>query len=135
MSNGKVKITRNGITQKHISGGSASDKEEGQLSLDIYQNKDEIIVVAPIAGIEQKDIQISVTDEVLLIRGKRKFPLEEVLDECFSKECFWGDFSRSIVLPENVDTSNIDANFHNAVLTLRIPKIEKVKTKIINIKS
>lgn len=110
------------------------DQEEGQLSLDIYQNEQFIIVLAPIAGIEQKNIKISVTDDVLMIKGKRQFPVDDVLQECFTKECFWGNFSRSIVLPENVDVSKIDASFKNSVLIVRIPKVEKVKTKIIPVK-
>lgn len=111
------------------------DQEEGQLSLDIYQNDQEIIVVAPIAGTEEKDIKVSVTDDVLMIKGKRKFPISENLPEPFAKECFWGNFSRSIVLPENADSSKINAEFKHAILTVRIPKTEKVKTKVIKVKS
>lgn len=114
----------------------SSTEEEGQLSLDIYQSKEEIIIMAPIAGISPKDIKISITDDVLMIKGKRDFPLDNsIIEETFTKECFWGNFSRSIVLPENIDSSKIAANFDNAILTIRIPKIERVKTKIIHIKS
>lgn len=134
MDKDKLQISRNGITKKHISSNtSAKDSEEGQLSLDIYQNQQEIVILAPIAGIEEKDIKISITDEVLMIKGERKFPLQEVLDECFSKECFWGNFSRSIVLPENIDSKGIKATFKNGVLIIRIPKAEKEHTKVINI--
>lgn len=110
------------------------DQDEGQLSLDIYQNDQHIIVLAPIAGIEQKNIKISITEDVLMIKGKRQFPVDDQLQECFTKECFWGNFSRSIVLPENVDISKIEASFKNSVLIVRIPKVEKLKTKVIPIK-
>ncbi len=121
-------------TKKQAPASEEQDQDEGQLSLDIYQNDQHIIVLAPIAGIEQKHIKISITEDVLMIKGKRNFPVEDTLQECFTKECFWGNFSRSIVLPENVDITKIDANFKNSVLIIRIPKVDKVKTKVIPIK-
>lgn len=110
------------------------DNDEGQLALDIYQTDSEIIVIAPIAGVTPDDIDISVTEEVLTIKGKRdlNMPVEE--ENYFTKECFWGRFSRSIVLPESAETSDIKANFKNGVLTLSIPKVERAKTQVIRIK-
>lgn len=123
-------------TKKKPISGIQTDASEGQLSMDIYQTADQIVIVAPIAGIEQKDIKISVTDDVLMIKGKRQFPIDsEVEMSCFTQECFWGNFSRSIVLPDNIDSSKIDASFHNAVLTITIPKVEKLRTKVVQIKS
>lgn len=123
----------NKATQSQNKANSATPEEEGQLSLDIYQNDHHIIVLAPIAGIEQKNIKISITEDVLMIKGKRHFPVEDELKECFTKECFWGNFSRSIVLPENVDITKIEATFKDSILIVRIPKVEKLKTKVIPI--
>jgi HSP20 family protein len=110
-------------------------KEVGQLSVDIYHKEKEIVILAPIAGVEEKDVKISVTDDVLVIKGTR-IAGEGVNDEdYYTRECFWGSFSRSIVLPEEADSKNISANFDNCVLEIRIPKTELEHTKIIKIKS
>lgn len=110
-------------------------KEVGQLSLDIYHTDKEIVILAPIAGVEKDDISISVTDDVLVIKGERD-QREEVPEENFyTKECFWGNFARSIMLPLEADSKNINATFEKNVLEIRIPKTEKETTKIIKIKA
>lgn len=110
-------------------------KEVGQLSVDIYHLEKEIVILAPIAGVTKEDIHLSITDDVLVIKGERK-PVESVPeDNYYTRECFWGNFSRSIVLPEEADTKNISAAFENHVLQIRIPKEEKESTKIIKIKA
>jgi len=111
-------------------------KEVGQLSLDIYQKGKELIILAPIAGVNRDDIELSVTDDVLVIKGNRA-PREEISEEnYFTKECFWGGFSRAIVLPLGADPKKIDASFENHVLEIHIPILEEQeKTKIIKIKA
>ena len=111
------------------------DFEEGQLALDVYQTKDEIVIVSPIAGVKLEDMTVSVTDDVLTIRGERQFEHTVSEEDFFTQECFWGDFSRSIVLPASVDTNKIAASFKDGVLTIKIPKIEKVRSKVIRIKT
>lgn len=108
-------------------------KEVGQLSVDIYYNNSEIVIIAPVAGVNKDDIHLSITEDVLVIRGERKIPEEVAEDNYYTKECFWGPFSRSIVLPLEADTNKISAQFENNVLIIRIPKSEKERTKIIKI--
>jgi len=110
-------------------------KEIGQLALDIYHTDKEIVILAPIAGVEKKDVKISLTEDVLVIKGERE-PKDNVPeDNYYTKECFWGNFARSIVLPIEADTKNISASFEKNVLEIRIPKTEVQKTKIIKIKT
>lgn len=109
-------------------------KEVGQLSLDIYHTDKEIVVLAPVAGVTKDDIKISVTDDVLVIKGERE-PKEQIAEEnYYTKECFWGNFSRSIVLPLGADIKKIEASFDNNVLEIHIPKSPEERTKIIKIK-
>lgn len=108
--------------------------EEGQLAIDVFQTTEEIVVVAPVAGVKLDDLLITVTDEVLTIKGKRHFQFNADQGDYFTQECFWGNFSRSIVLPESVDAVRIKASFKDGILTLRIPKVEKIKTRMIKIK-
>jgi HSP20 family protein len=117
---------------------SPKDQEIGQLSLDIYKDKGGggITIKAPIAGVEKNDVILSVTDDVLIIKGSREEAQEVQEDDYYTKECFWGSFSRSIVLPLNADTKKISASFEKNVLEIHIPLTEgKEQTKIIKIKS
>jgi HSP20 family protein len=111
------------------------ENAEGQLALDIYQTSTHIVVVAPIAGVKMDDIDVSITEDVLTIKGKRNLEFDVPDEDYFTQECFWGDFSRSIVLPASVDSSKIAASFKDAVLKISIPKVERVKTKIVRIKA
>ena len=109
-------------------------KAVGQLSLDIWQTDTELVIKAPIAGVDEKNLKLSITDDVLVIRGERELGEDVPEENYYTKECFWGDFSRSIILPEDVDTSKISATFEKSVLEIRLPKSEKQKTQVIKIK-
>ncbi|MBP7899025.1 MAG: Hsp20/alpha crystallin family protein [Candidatus Gracilibacteria bacterium] len=111
------------------------DEQEGQLALDIYQTDSEIIILSAVAGVTEDELNISVTDEVLTIKGKRKLDDKVPEEDYLTKECFWGDFSRSIVLPASADSAKIAASFKNGILRIAIPKVEKLQTKVIRIKT
>jgi HSP20 family protein len=113
----------------------AVEKEFGQLALDIFHTENEIIIIAPIAGVKEDDITLSITDDTLTIQGVRAQHHEIKKQDYYTKECFWGRFARSIVLPLEADTSKISAHFENNVLEIHIGKkpIEKDQTKIIKI--
>ncbi len=110
------------------------DHQEGQLALDVYQTPNEIIVLAPIAGVKLEDINVSMTEDVLTIKGRRYLEFDIPDQDYLTQECFWGDFSRSIVLPASVDSTKINATFKDAILKITIPRTEPTKTKIIRIK-
>lgn len=109
------------------------EEYEGQLAIDAFQTNDSVVVKAPIAGVKPQDLEISVTDEVLSVRGHRKQESQEDQDSYFVQECYWGSFSRSFVLPVPVDADKAQANLKDGILTVVIPKQEKSKTKIIKI--
>lgn len=111
------------------------EQTEGQLALDVYQTPTHIVIVAPIAGVKMDDIKVSITEDVLTIKGSRDLEFTVPDEDYYTQECFWGDFSRSLVLPSAVDTTKIEASFKNAVLKITIPKTEKTKTKVIRIKA
>lgn len=106
---------------------------EGQLSVDIYQTEDTMLVICPIAGVEKTEIKVAIQDDVLTIRGERKrLPVMEGKMPLV-KELFWGVFSRSIVLPDHIDRKNIKAKVNDSLLTITIPKTEDFRTRIIHI--
>ncbi|MEA3272878.1 MAG: Hsp20/alpha crystallin family protein [Patescibacteria group bacterium] len=100
-------------------------EEEGELSVDVYQNEKEIVIKTAIAGVSRKDLEISLNHDLLTIRGNRK--LEEDVDEnnYFHQECYWGKFSRSLILPIEVEKHKTKAQLKNGVLTIILPKITK----------
>jgi len=111
------------------------DAIEGQLALDVYQTEKHIVILAPVAGVKLEDMTVEITDDVLTIKGHRKYEKTVEEENYFTQECFWGDFSRSIVLPASVDSNKINASFNDGVLKIEIPKIEKVRSKVIKIKT
>ena len=108
---------------------------EGQLAVDVYQTEDNIVLKAPLAGVKPEDLELSITDEVVTIKGERK-ELEEVKRENYlAQECYWGAFARSYVLPVPVTSEKAQATLKNGILTISIPKQEKTKAKKIEIKT
>lgn len=121
---------------EHNQPATTTESEEslGQLTLDIYQTDTHLVIVAPIAGVKINDIDVSVTEDVLTIKGKRQHELTIATEDYFTQECFWGDFSRSVVLPASVDASKISASFKDSILKVTIPKTDHVQSKVIRIK-
>jgi len=110
-----------------------TDGEEGQLSVDVYQDNHTVFVLAPIAGAKPGDVDISITDEVVTVKGNRT-PGHEYDDEKhFTQECYWGPFTRSYVLPIAVNSENAKATLKDGLLRIEIPKDAKVTTKVIKI--
>lgn len=118
-------------------GGSEDvfDEGEGQLSIDVYQNPDEIVIEAPIAGVNPDDLDIHITNESVTIRGKRERERTVKEEDYFYQECYWGRFSRSIILPQEVDAEKSEASLKNGILTIRLPKLNRQKSKKVKVKS
>lgn len=109
-------------------------EEEGQLSVDIYQTDDDLIVKSTIAGATSKDVEISLVDDMLTIRGQREQDEAVGADAYLYRECYWGKFSRSIVLPVEVRGDKVVAALHNGVLTVTLPKAKRSKHTKIRVK-
>ncbi|MBU2635091.1 Hsp20/alpha crystallin family protein [Patescibacteria group bacterium] len=104
---------------------------EGELTVDVYQTDKEIVIQSAIAGVKPEDLDISIEKDMVIIKGKREKQFEEKEKNYFYQECYWGRFSRKIILPAEVNSSKISASMKNGILCIRIPKIEaKKKTKI-----
>lgn len=125
---GSIKVVRR-TPAKH----EAPAPKEGQLSVDIYQSEDKMLIICPIAGVEKTEIKVAIQDDVLTIRGERKKIGEIEGKSPLVNELFWGVFSRSIVLPDHIDRKNIKAKVTDSLLTITIPKTEDFKTRIIHI--
>ncbi len=107
---------------------------EGQLTIDVYQTENDIIIKSTIAGVKPENLDVSISNDMITIRGDRILE-EEVADEnYYYQECYWGSFSRSVVLPTDVLTDKIDASLKNGILTIKLPKADITKTKKIQVR-
>jgi HSP20 family protein len=104
--------------------------EEGQLTVDVYQDKNNVIIKSTIAGVEPEDIDISIDNDMITIRGKRQKDRSISEDDYFYQECYWGSFSRSIILPVDVEADKVDASIRNGILTIILPKSHKKEIEI-----
>ncbi len=110
------------------------DYDEGQLSIDVYQTPDKLVVKSTIAGVKPDEVDISINNDMLTIRGKREIT-EKISDENYLiKECYWGGFSRSVILPVEVDAEKVDASLDNGILTVTLPKAKSAKQFSIKVK-
>ena len=106
---------------------------DGQLAVDVYETAKDMVIKAPIAGVEGKDIDITVTDEMVIIRGERSEVKEATTDSYFTQECYWGAFSRTINLPQKGLADEAAAEFKKGILTIRVPKAETNKLRKIKV--
>lgn len=105
-------------------------KSEGQLVVDVYETGGDIVIRTAIAGIKTEDLDISIENDTVIIKGERKEMDEESGKNYFYQECYWGSFSREIILPAEVNAGRAEATMKNGILTIRIPKIEREMKKI-----
>lgn len=107
---------------------------EGQLAVDVYQKEDQIIVQAALAGVKPEHVDVTLNNDTLTIKGKRENKHREEAADYFIEECYWGGFSRSIILPVDVKQDEIDATFDNGVITIALPIAKKSKHTKIEVK-
>jgi len=107
---------------------------EGQLNIDMYQTKDNVIIKSTIAGVRPEDIDITVANDMVTIKGARRKDENIPQDDYFYQECYWGNFSRSVIIPVDIDSENIEADLKDGILTVIIPKAAKAKTKKVKVK-
>jgi HSP20 family protein len=105
---------------------------EGELAVDMYQTEEELVILSTIAGVKREDLNIYLEGEILFIEGERKKTIQENGDY-FLQECYWGKFSRKIVLPVEINPEKISATFKDGILIIRIQKISKERKRKIKI--
>jgi HSP20 family protein len=108
-------------------------EEEGQLNIDVYQTEEDIVIKSAISGVKAEDLDINIQNDMVTIRGRRR-PTEQVdPEDYYYQECFWGTFSRAVILPVDIDPENVRAELEDGILTIRLPKAEKIKTRKIQV--
>jgi HSP20 family protein len=102
-------------------------KQEGELAVDLYQNEEELVIRSAIAGVRPEKLDILIEQDVIVISGNREEPEEKAKTDYFSRECYFGPFSRKIISPVEIDSSRAKAIMKEGVLIIRIPKIQREK--------
>lgn len=106
---------------------------EGQLAVDVFETPDDLVIKAPIAGVDPSHLDIQINENQLTVSGERQDSHQLDADNVFFQECYWGSFSRTIQLPIAVDTKKAKASIKHGLLTIRLPKDERARAKRIEV--
>lgn len=107
---------------------------EAQLAVDMYQTPSEIIIKTMVAGTKPEDLDINITRDMVTIKGKREEESDDG-DDFFHKELYWGCFSRTIILPQEIDVEEAEALNKNGLLTIKLPKLDRNRQAKLKVKN
>lgn len=110
------------------------EAEEGQLTVDVYETANDIVIKTMVAGVKPEDLDISITREMVTIKGKREEDRTVSSEDYFHRELYWGTFSRSIVLPKEIDIEEAEAIEKYGLLILKLPKLDKNREARLKVK-
>lgn len=124
-----------GVENSTSSPPKEEPEEEGELTVDIYDNGDALVIQSTVAGVKPEDLDVSIADDTVTIRGRREGTEKVAEENYYYKELFWGTFSRTVILPEEIDDDSAEATLKNGLLTLILPKkkrgvVQKLKVKV-----
>lgn len=115
--------------------GFADDDSDGQLAVDVYQTPTDIIIKTMVAGIRPEDLDISITRDMVTIKSSREESVNIESEDYFQRELFWGSFSRTILLPQEIEVEEAEAIERHGLLTIKLPKINKDRQTKLRVKA
>ena len=127
----RPKVKSGGEKENWIEEGS----EDGQLTVDVYQTSDDIVIKTMIAGVKPEDLDISITRDMVTIKGSREETREVNDSDYFTKELYWGSFSRTILLPQEIEVESAEALEKHGLLIIKLPKVDKDRETKLKVKS
>ncbi len=132
----------NSVVQKNLSVAEDDEEtedetteQEGELTVDVYQNAETVVIKAMIAGVRPEDLDISITRDMVTIRGKREEERTVAEEDFIMKELYWGSFSRAIALPVEIDVDEAEAIEKHGLLILKLPKLDKKKKSKLKVRT
>lgn len=111
------------------------EEKEGELTVDVYQTQETITIKAMIAGVRPEDLDISITRDMVTIKGKREEEKTVQDEDYFARELYWGSFSRTITLPSEIDVDEAEAVEKHGLLILKLPKLDKRRQSKLKVKT
>ncbi|MBX4199163.1 Hsp20/alpha crystallin family protein [Candidatus Parcubacteria bacterium] len=134
---GAVKLDEENLSaEEAVRGKSAlyEEEEEAQLTVDLYNASDEIVLKTMVAGVKPEDLDVSISRDSVTIHGKREEDRTVSKEDYYHRELYWGSFSRTVVLPEEIDVDEAEAIEKYGLLILRLPKLDKNKSTKLKVK-
>ena len=132
----KIPVAHSGGRNSFIAEETEQEPETvGELAVDVYQTPTHIIIKAMIAGVRPEDLDVSITRDMVTLRGKRERHTEGTAGEFFFSELYWGSFARTIALPQEIEIEDAEASEKHGLLTIRLPKIDKGRQAKLKVKS
>ena len=125
----------NGKDKKNGNNWNEEENEEAELAVDVYQTPVEIIVQTMVAGVKPEDLELSIARDMITIHGKREEHRNIDEENYFTKELYWGKFSRTISLPQEVEPEEVEATEKHGLLTIKLQKVDKEKTNNVKVRS
>lgn len=111
------------------------DQTEGQLPVDVYQTPNEIVIRTFVAGVRPDELNVSISRDMVVIEGSRDERDSVTDSDYFTRELFWGTFSRTILLPQEVDVDNSSAGAKDGLLSIILPKLDKARQTKLRVKA
>ncbi|MCX6715803.1 MAG: Hsp20/alpha crystallin family protein [Candidatus Taylorbacteria bacterium] len=127
--------TKNGHNDESSSWIDEESDKDAELTVDVYQTSDMIVVKSMIAGVRPEDLDVSITRDSVTIRGKREEERVSDNDDYLMRELYWGAFSRTVSLPEEIDVDEAEAIEKHGLLILKLPKLDKRRLSKLKVKT
>lgn len=128
-------IEYEGESEWHGQESLAEEAQDGELPVDMYQTGDAIVIRALVAGVAPDDLDIAITRDTVTIKGAREEYQEAANEDYFHRELFWGSFSRTLLLPEEILIDEAEAQEKNGLLEIRLPKVDKNRGTKLKVKT
>ena len=122
-------------SKKNDANWMEEENEEAELAVDMYETAADIILQTFVAGVRPEDLELSISRDMVTVKGKREESRTIDEDNYFSKELYWGKFSRTISLPQEVEPEEVEATERHGLLTVKIKKVDKEKKNNVRVKS
>ena len=129
------KLAVKGDGKKGSSNWIEEESEDAELTVDVYQTQTDIIVQTMVAGVRPEDLELTISRDMITVKGKREESRTVDEENYFTKELYWGSFSRTISLPQEIDPEEAEATEKHGLLTVKLPKIDKDKKTNVKVKS
>jgi HSP20 family molecular chaperone IbpA len=132
---GRKESRLNQISRPQAASEDTSNAGEGQLPVDVHQTSSDIVIRAFVAGVRPDELSISISRDMVEISGSRMEREQISSPDYFTRELFWGSFSRTILLPQEVDVESSSANAKDGLLTIILPKLDKARQTKLRVKA
>lgn len=131
----KKEYTVKGVGTDKNNNWMEEENEEAELSVDVYQTPTDIFIQTMVAGVKPEDMELSIARDTITIRGQREENRNIDENNYFTKELYWGKFSRTISLPAEVEPEQVEATERHGLVTIKIRKVDKDKKNSVKVKS